>query len=414
MKKIHRNRKGIVVPLVAVCLTIILSFVAIAIDGGLLMDRYQAVQAAADAAALAAANDLYYNYQANQGLDPSGTAKDAAVASATANGFPNATVNIPPQSGPYAGLAGYAEVIINYNQRRYFSNIFGHADIPISARAVAQGRWTAALNGILVLNPTLPGSATVTGGGTATLLGAPFIIDSNAPNAGTATGNGTVTATEFDIVGQPGVNGGHWNGPINSGIQPVPDPLAYLPEPDPNTMPIQSKNHTHIAGQKTTTLNPGVYVGGIDVSGQGLLVMNPGIYYMQGGGFTFTGNGGLTALGVMIVNAPQSTSDTISISGSTTGVIQMTPPTTGMYAGMTIWQSRSSTNTVSITGNGNFTIAGTFYAQHGQLNVTGNGNNNVVGSQYISDTLVVNGNGTFNIGWNPQQVAKMRLIGLVE
>src|ERR1044072_5817525 len=101
MKRIAFNRKGMVIPLVAVCLTIILSFVAIAIDGGLLLDRHQAAQAAADAAALAGANDLYLNWISNKGTDPNSTAKDAAVASAAANGFPNPTVNIPPLSGPY-------------------------------------------------------------------------------------------------------------------------------------------------------------------------------------------------------------------------------------------------------------------------------------------------------------------------
>ena len=46
--------------------------------------------------------------------------------------------------------------------------------------------------------------------------------------------------------------------------------------------------------------------------------MAPGIYYMQGGGFTFTGLGNLSAAGVMIVNDPKQNTDNISINGNGT------------------------------------------------------------------------------------------------
>jgi uncharacterized membrane protein len=39
--------------------------VAIALDGGMMFDRRRSCHAAADAAALAAAEDLHYNWQAN-------------------------------------------------------------------------------------------------------------------------------------------------------------------------------------------------------------------------------------------------------------------------------------------------------------------------------------------------------------
>ena len=78
MKKIKRLRKGIVIPLVAFCLAVIMAFVAIVIDGGLLLDRQNRMQTVADAAAIAAAEDLFANYRSNQGYDPNGTAKAIA------------------------------------------------------------------------------------------------------------------------------------------------------------------------------------------------------------------------------------------------------------------------------------------------------------------------------------------------
>src|SRR5439155_861738 len=142
--------------------------------------------------------------------------------------------------------------------------------------------------------PTMPGAMTVTGAGSMTVVAVPLIIDSNSPTAATTGGGGSVaTASEFDITGVPGISGGGtFNGPIFTNQMPVPDPLAYLPEPDPSTMTVQSKNKVHVSGNKTVNLKPGVYQGGIEASGQGTVNMEPGIYYMDGGGFTYTGHGG--------------------------------------------------------------------------------------------------------------------------
>ena len=414
MKEQKKRRKGSVTVLVAVCLVGMLSFVALSIDGGLLMDHRQQVQSAADAAALAAAEDLFLNWNTNQGLDPSGTAKAAAQASAAANGFPSPTVNIPPLSGPFTGQPGYAEVILTYNQQRSFSTIFGSTDnVTVRARAVAEAGYKAAKVGILVLNPSAPGSVTDTGGGTVTIAGsAPLIVDSSAPNAITVTGGGSVTATEIDVTGVPGISGNANAPTINSGQPQTPDPLAYLPAPDPSTMP--SYNGVHLT-TGTLTINPGVYKGGISVTGGGqipTLIMNPGIYYMQGGGFNIGGQANLTATGVMIYNAPQKSSDVISITGG--GSVTLSPPTTGPYAGISLFQDRTSTNTVSVSGGAGSAYYGTFYVAGGTLSVTGGGTNSIIGSQYISNNLTVNGNGAFTINWSPNQVGKTRILRLVE
>src|SRR5271169_2963692 len=96
------RRAGAVIAWLVVCLSVIVAIVALGMDGGRLMEERRAVQAAVDAAALAAANDLYANYQQNQGTDPNGTASAAALASAQSNGYANdgsasvVTVHIPP------------------------------------------------------------------------------------------------------------------------------------------------------------------------------------------------------------------------------------------------------------------------------------------------------------------------------
>src|SRR5262245_5416735 len=129
MRKKIESRSGTVAVICAVCLVVVLAFVAIAIDGGGLMDDRRRAQSAADAAALAGAADLFAKWQTNTGTDKQGTAVTRAIAASAANGFPAPEVYCPPQSGPFAGQAGYIEVIVNYSQKRAFSRIWGKTDL---------------------------------------------------------------------------------------------------------------------------------------------------------------------------------------------------------------------------------------------------------------------------------------------
>src|SRR5262249_28741449 len=141
-------RRGTALTHAVICIGALMGVTALALDGGMLLDQRRKLQVAADAAALAAAADLFGNYLSNNGADTGGTAKASALTYAAFNGFNNdgttniVTVNIPPKSGDHIGQAGNAEVIIQYNQTRAFSNIFGSGNIPVQARAVARGLWT--------------------------------------------------------------------------------------------------------------------------------------------------------------------------------------------------------------------------------------------------------------------------------
>src|SRR5262245_56289860 len=152
------SRRGIVVMLCALSLVAVIGSIALVADGGLLLEHRRQVQAAADLAAMAAATDLFTNYQQNKGLDPSGTAAALARQAAAAQGYTDGTagttvtVNIPPQTGDHVGQACYAEVTVQYRQPRFFSGLFGTESIPVTARAVSRGQWTSFNDGILVLD----------------------------------------------------------------------------------------------------------------------------------------------------------------------------------------------------------------------------------------------------------------------
>src|SRR5262245_23231716 len=401
----HRpSRRGAIVVLVAFCLTLVLAMVAITIDGGGLLEQRRQAQATADAAALAAANSMFVNYSKELGSDLNGSAATAARAVAAANGYntngTNSILTVQPSPMPYTDgpnknlplPKGYVEVTVQYNQPRYFSAIIGTGAIPVKARAVARGRWEPSMVGIHVLDLYAKGALNSVGGSAATVTGgAKVIVNSSDPEAAITIG-GTITTTELDVTG--GINstgqGGGFYGDINLGTPPQPDPLRNLPEVDPSTLIDQSHGNTHFANGNHT-LSPGVYHGGITISGKGSATLLPGIYYMDGGGFSMSGQGNLIANGVMIFNAPNSNSDTVSITGSDSGSVTLTPPTSGIYQGLTVFQARASDAPVSISGSGSMYVTGTFYAANALMKVSGGGASQI-GSQFISRFLEIDGN----------------------
>src|SRR5262245_14899374 len=165
-----RKRAGTVVVAVAVCVTGLLAITALALDGGLFLDKRRQAHAAADAAALAAASELFATCFTNGGYDngplpgksgpAAGKIAEFAKKVAEEHGYKDGTdgvvvtVNIPPQSGLFVGQRGHVEVIISAPQTRGFSVVFGASNqVPIGARAVARGTRTTINNGIIVLDP---------------------------------------------------------------------------------------------------------------------------------------------------------------------------------------------------------------------------------------------------------------------
>lgn len=418
------DRRGSIVVLVAISLVALLAFVAIAVDGGGLMERRRSVQATADAAALSAAGSLFLNYPSNDGYDAGGDAAARARATAAANGYGDdrslVTVRVSPQlylGGPNKGTPlppGYVETTVQFNQQRRFSAILGSGALPVAARAVARGQWEPSNVGIHVLDLYAKGSLNATGTGVSTVTGgASIVVNSNHPEAAITNG-GTLTAARFDITGgtYSSGNGGGFFGDIRTGVDPTPDPLRHIPAPVASDYATQSMGKVQVSNG-SRTLRPGIYHGGITISGQGNVTLEPGVYYMSGGGFQFGGQGSLTADGVMIYSDPKQPSDNINISGSGNGAVRMTPPTSGTYKGLTLFQRRTAENQMNVSGNGAFYVTGTFYTANALLTVSGGGDS-AIGSQYISRYLEIVGNANLLIDYAPERCIPRRVLGLVE
>jgi Flp pilus assembly protein TadG len=429
------RRHGMIVVQVAVTLIALLAVSAIALDVGILLAEKRHAQAVADAAALAGAIDLYTHYINYNGNDTNGTAAASALAIAAANGYSNdgttsiITVNIPPQSGYFVAQPGYVEVIAQYNQPRGFSNLFGSGAIPVKARAVARGAWRVPKGGILVLDPTASEALSNQGGGLLTVNNGVVIVDSNNTSTNGALkngGGGNMSAQAFNVTGSVTLtNNSTISTTPTTGVPATPDSLSYLTAPSPpapGTITYDKTTNTYI-------LTPGSFGGSghpkLPNFQQGATVIfkqasygNGGIYYLTAGGFASNGANLImdsnTSGGMMFYNAGTGSSDSLSISGNSTGTVSLGGLTSGLYQGILYFQARGATEPVSITGNGNFSMEGTIYTPSGSLKITGNGASSVIGSNLIADTLTISGNGNITVDYSGYVQPKGRFLGLVE
>jgi Flp pilus assembly protein TadG len=411
----RRARRGTVTVWVVACLSVLVGVAAVGMDGGRMMDERRSAQAAADAAALAAGADMYENYAANTGADPDGTARAAALLAAAANGYANdgtnsvVTVNIPPASGPFAGKAEYAEVVIESNIDAGFSRIFSAGKLAVRARAVARGRPRAI--GIIALSPSGAGAIRTSGSGSLRVLDASIAVNSTDPLAYTNTSGDLVSADSFEIAGGYQNNGAGLVGPVHTGVPPTDDPLHTIPPPDPAAYTVRSASKLTVGGNGAT-LQPGVYRGGIAIRGGGTVTLAPGVYIIDGGGLSIGGNSTLTGTGVTIYNTGGAAAGPIDTTGNTT--ITLTPPTSGPYAGISIFQDRTLTTPVTISGNTKLQIGGTVYAPAAAINVSGSSTVTpyAPGGGIIAAQVSVSGNGTMTVdpGSNRPRSPDVRLV----
>lgn len=138
MNHLRRLEHGQVLALVTISMVILIGFLALAVDVGMLWSERREMQTAADAAAVAAAIAL------REGDNVITAGRSAATHNSFTNGSSNVsvTINNPPLAGAYAGNASYVEAIVEQPQPTYFCE--RSATTPsTSARAPSAGRSAA-------------------------------------------------------------------------------------------------------------------------------------------------------------------------------------------------------------------------------------------------------------------------------
>ena len=358
-----RDRKGAVMVITAVSLILLLGVTALAVDAGRLYRERRNTQAAADAAADAAGIALYATHAKYGGRDGDGTARASAVELASGNGYAPATVtvNIPPASGSFVGQLGYVEVIIDAPITRTFSSIFGKGDLIVTTRAVAGGTIKSSLASVMVLDPKRKDSLKLKGKNSVLEVAGDVIVNSSNKRAVKVDKKAQLIADHVLVAG--GIDKkskGLIDATVMTGVEPTPDPLASLPLPVKGTNRDPSQFKTSVGGQDVFNLPPGTYKE-LKFDKNDRINLSPGEYYVKGE-ISLKDNSSVNGSGVMIYSAGNK-----GAKFKTSGNITLSPPTSGAYRGVTLFQHGRSKSKIEFRNDKDLNLSGIIYAPNSEV-----------------------------------------------
>jgi len=446
--RILREEKGQTLVLTALCGSVLIGFVGIVFDVGVLFRARRDVQTAADAAAVASAMDYYYNYSVLGDTYAQSHAIAAGKAAAALNGIPssNITITCSPTTGPKVNAAkcnGYFEARVIKPSHTIFMSTFSQlrksnnfSSVNVSARAVA---GTPVTNDHCIWITDQKGGGTdsdvlhLQGNTNIKAPGCGIYVNSSNPNAVKITGNSNnYNGPEFDIVG--GYSGHQvtptpmtTNVPVSS--PPIPTDLTGpLPNggTDANGNPVSaactSSNTVTVNTVKstdlkspvngvvcfnpssgTTTLSGGLALPGSDT---GIVyVFEKGVAIGTGGSVTFGSAQGNATTG--FYNTKGAVMDIYggTLDQSSNNLLNIYAPTTGTYNALAIFQPYSNSTTLQVQfGSNNQTLDGIIYAPGAQVYLQDNGGG-VTASGVIANTMFIK-TSTLNIpGYSASNLA---------
>jgi Flp pilus assembly protein TadG len=384
-----RGEHGYAMVMMALGFSMLLAFMGLAIDTGLVFQTKRKMQTAADSAAIAGTLDYLYNGSA-------ASAKTAAQSASSANGYTDGTngtvvtVNTPPTAGPNAGNVKMTEVIVTQNVPTLFMRTVGINTINIGARGVA-GTPIAGNVCIWVMAPS-GASMSLQGSYDIEAPGCGIYVNSPSSSAFSNTGNaGTVNAAFLDVVGSS----------IPS-HETTPTPVT--PNAAPRSNPWGSFNGDAPTNCDTTTTTisgsiPGPGLGNVACYANPITLSNATV----GTGTMSTDSSGnptmivSTDAGTLLFENGVTLSGTSYVYGGTLDIYQgtfsqpsgailnITAPLTGPYAGIALMMP--TTNTTSTCndpattvpclqaqfGNSNQVLSGYIYAPGAEVYMQDNG-----------------------------------------
>jgi Putative Flp pilus-assembly TadE/G-like len=404
---------------VALMLTVLLAFAALVVDVGLNWAARTQAQQAADAAALAgvitlpsdpvaAVEDVRYYLNANvpglagaPGWEHNLTDADGDITCGT----PPAEVPPPGTHGCQVGDTAIQVITPPIQVDYAFAGVFGQNGSQIKALA-------AAVRGPPVTGPTpcaiclldrhAAQALSVTSNGDITVANAGVMVNSDHSQAAVLASSGNMIADWVGVVGGwTTTSSGRFTPTPDTGLGPLPDPLADLPTPD-QLDPLQNRGSVTV-GSADQPIGPGIY-DTIAVTGGGDLVLDPGTYVVTGG-LTLAA-GAVIGSGVTIYLAcagyPTPCSGPGAAFSQNAGAQYLaTPPTTGPYQGLALFADRGNTAPLSFTGSGASIFTGTIYARQAPMELTSGGVALQLDSLLVVRTLGVSNSAEILLSFDP-------------
>ena len=428
------EERGSVAITVVLSITVLLGFAALVVDVGLNWAARTSAQTAADSAALAGASRLLVDGQVGaveavrelisdnvDGLaespdDPNwplnGDVSDGEIVCWTLPGDPPAPVpggNCP--DGSNAIQVTTPPVQVQYA----FAPVLGKTSNSIRARAAAGAGPAAPNNCVLcLLDPAAPRALENLGFGDLTANGGGIAVNSDNPLALLLAGAGDIRASQIRVIGGlsdplPGV--GNLIPPAEFGGPPVPDPLAGTPTPNLLGSPPIPRATDPVVVNADQTLQPGIY-NTVTVQGSATLTLATGVY-------VFTGLNGLTVEDdARVISSAGGATVYLACSGypvacsgngarfrvQDNGRFEANPPTTGPYAGLSIFAAPGNTRNMRFQSTRNVTLPGALYGPSTMVRMERTGDLQVNGLMVVralSLTAVTGPDASVTVNYNP-------------
>jgi hypothetical protein len=193
------------------------------------------------------------------------------------------------------------------------------------------------------------------------------VVNSNSPTALVAI-DGDITATQIRVVGDVrlGING-IVSPTAETGGPPAVDPLQDLLPPNQLIPAPPIRSNTALTFNTDTVLQPGVYTS-VTVTGNATVTLEPGVYvFRTRTGLTIRDTATLVGDGVTIYLGCSSYPVPCSGPGARFRLEDdarylATPPTSGAYAGLSIFADRDNTRTMRLRSTQDLSLGGALYA----------------------------------------------------
>jgi hypothetical protein len=282
---------------------------------------------------------------------------------------------------------------------------------PINLGVLAEVRYEQINKGakcFMALSETGTGMLNLNGNALINAKNCDVHVNSDSVKAVDLNGNGTSIKAASNC----------FHGNVESGyerIQPPPvtgDACPVLPDPfdsvvTPTVGPCDYTDYK-VHSNKTVTLSPGVYCGGLDVSSGAKVTFSPGLYIIKDGGFKTTGSVNMTGIGVTFYFVGDDVE--LDFSGGTTfHFVAMTKDQANndqdQLAGFVVFfdvdADYSETNAFS--GNSNTYFEGILYFGRREVKINGEGevNSGSPLSVLVANNIVLDGNATINFNIDP-------------
>ncbi|RWN99780.1 hypothetical protein [Mesorhizobium sp.] len=149
-----------------------------------------------------------------------------------------------------------------------------------------------------------------------------------------AKSNSLVSADSICVVGSAAGGASHYSPAPEVGCPVLADPLATVPAPVVPNCDFSNK----VYDNKTVTIDPGVYCGGISILNNSVVTFRPGIYFVKDGKFFVDSNAKVQGDGVGFYL----TGNNATLHFTSNTRIDFTAPSTGALAGILFFEDRSA------------------------------------------------------------------------